>query len=237
MAFRITATVVLVLSPCLAAAGEVVAHWPMEAIEEGVLKDTSGNGHDGTYFGSAPPQETEGIARKALEFDSEGEGGFEIAGSDAFNFSGAFSVMAWVKPKARHGTGEVLCFKGDKSGDPPWPGWRLRYFWSRAGFEFGTTDGRQFRIDSPEWSVPAGFWSHVAATYDGETVRIYVNAVLAVEAPVEGIMAPQKRPAILANYVGRKDAYPFDGSIDDVKVFAGCLSEEDVFAEAVRGMG
>ena len=55
----------------------------------------------------------------------------------------------------------------------------------------GTTDGRECSAQSPEWSVPAGFWSHVAATYDGKAIRIYVNAVLVAEQAVEGALAPQ----------------------------------------------
>jgi len=143
-------------------------------------------------------------------------------------------VMAWVKPAERNTSAEIVCMKGDKSGDPPWPGWRLRYFWTRILFEFGTTDGRECSAGSPEWSVPAGYWAHVAATYDGKAIRVYVNAVSVAEQTVEGTLAPQQRPAILANYVGRKNAYPFQGAVDDVKIFAGALSEKEIFEEARR---
>ena len=76
----------------------------------------------------------------------------------------------------------------------------------------------------------------MAAVYDGQTVRLYVNAALAAEQSVDGELARQKRPAIVANYVGRKNAYAFHGALDEVKVFDGCLSEDGVFAEASRGM-
>ena len=44
--------------------------------------------------------------------------------------------MAWIKPAARGGTYEIIGNKGDKSGDGPWPGWRLHYFRSRAMFQY-----------------------------------------------------------------------------------------------------
>lgn len=213
-------------------AAELVAHWPMEEVKDGALADTSGKGHDGALFGNGAPTVVEGIAGKALEFRPEDEGGFTIANSDTLNLPDGLTVMAWVKPMDRNRSTEVLCMKGDKSGDPPWPGWRFRFAWTRIMFEFGTTDGRECSAISPEWSVPAGFWSHVAATYDGKTIRIYVNAVLVAEQAVEGTLAPQPRSAILANYIGRKDAYPFQGAIDDVKVFAGPLSQDEIFKEA-----
>ncbi|MCC6485958.1 MAG: LamG domain-containing protein [Candidatus Hydrogenedentes bacterium] len=211
---------------------ELVAHWPMDEVKDGTLADVSGKGHDGILFGNGTPAVIDGISGKALEFKPEGEGGFTIANSESLNLHEGMTIMAWVKPADGHRATEVLCMKGDKSGDPPWPGWRLRFAWTRIMFEFGTTDGRECSALSPEWSVPSGFWSHVAATYDGKAIRVYVNAVQVAEQAVEGALAPQKQPAILANYIGRKNAYPFQGAMDDVKVFAGPLPEDEIFKEA-----
>ena len=216
----------------LAEAAELVAHWPMDEVKDGTLADASGKGHDAVLFGNGAPSIVEGIVGKALDFKPEAEGGFTVAHSETLNLPEGLTVMAWVKPTDQHTSTEILCMKGDKSGDPPWPGWRLRFAWTRLLFEFGTTDGRECSAISPEWSVPAGFWSHVAASYDGKAIRIYVNAVQVAEQTVEGTLAPQERPAILANYVGRKNAYAFQGSIDDVKVFAGPLSQDEIFKEA-----
>lgn len=227
---------VLVAAPLVDAA-ELVAHWPMDEVKDGKVADLSGKGHDGELFGNGAPLAVDGIAGKALEFKPEAQSGFTIANSETLNLAEGLTVMAWVKPTEQNGTAEILCMKGDKSGDPPWPGWRIRFSWSRIMFEFGTTDGRESSALSPDWSVPVGFWSHVAATYDGKAIRIYVNAVLAAEQSVEGTMAPQPRPGILANYIGRKDAYPFQGAIDDVKVFAGALSQDEIFKEACGKSG
>jgi len=56
-------------------------------------------------------------------------------------------------------------------------------------------------------------------------------------APGEGDILPNKRvPLIIGNYIGRKNAYAFDGLLDDVKVFSRVLNDGEIFAEAVRGM-
>jgi hypothetical protein len=218
-------------------AAELIAHWPMDEVKDGKLADASGKGHEGTLFGNGAPAVVKGIAGKALEFKPEAEGGFTIAGSEALHLPEGLTVMAWVKSAAWSQVGEILCIKDDKSGDPPWPGWRFRVCWTRLMFGFGTTDGREGSVESPDWSVPMGFWTHVAATYDGKVVRIYVNAVLVAEHGVDGTLAPKQCPAVLANYVGRKNAYPFQGAIDDVKVFAGALSQDEIFREARVRMG
>ena len=122
----------------------------------------------------------------------------------------------------------IACMKGDKSGDPPWPGWRLRYFWARAMLQVGTPDGQEPSVSSAEWSVPAGFWSHVAGSWDGAKLRLFVNAVERAATDFYGQIAPQHawRPLVLGNYIGRKDAYAFDGLLDDIKVFDAALTED-----------
>jgi hypothetical protein len=84
--------------------------------------------------------------------------------------------------------------------------------------------------------VPAGFWSHIAAVHNGTSMRLYINGVEKAVAPVEGEIMPSKRGLIIGNYIGRKNAYAFDGLLDDVKVFGRALTAEEVFAEAVRGL-
>ena len=74
----------------------------------------------------------------------------------------------------------------------------------------------------------------MAATWDGKRLRLYVNAVEKGTTPFDGTVAPQNptRPLILGNYIGRKNAYAFDGAIDDVRIYSTCLAEDDVFAAA-----
>ena len=214
----------------------LAVHWPMDNAENGMVRDVTGNGHDAAYAavdGSAP-EFVPGIVGAAIKLVDEKEAFLNVAGADAFNFQGPFTVMAWVKPSRREATFEVLCFKGDKSGDPPWPGWRLRVFWTRAVFQAGTPEGEEPQVSSPEWSVPAGFWSHIAAGWDGKQLRVYVNGVERASTPFAGIIAPQQagRPLVLCNYIGRKNAYAFDGLVDDIMVFDRFLDAEEVFRAA-----
>ena len=219
-----------------AAPGDLLAYWPMDSARDGVVVDASGRGHDATYGAAdkAPPTFVPGMVGQALKLTAAQEGYLTVAHSEDFNFSGPFTVMAWVKPAERSASYEVLCFKGDRAGDPPWPGWRLRLGWSRAWFDVGTPDGREVRFSSPEWSVPVGYWSHVAATWDGKKLRILVNAAEAASVDFAGPIAPRtdRRPLTIANYQGRKNAYPYQGLLDEVKVFTRALTEDEVFAEA-----
>lgn len=222
----------------VAAPADLLAYWAMDGAPNGVVSDASGRGHDATYAAAdkTPASFVAGMVGQALKLTAAQEGYLTVARSEDFNFTGPFTVMAWVKPAERAANYEVLCFKGDRSGDPPWPGWRLRLGWSRAWFDVGVPDGTEVRFSSPEWSVPVGYWSHVAATWDGKKLRIMVNAAEAASVDFVGPIAPRtdRRPLTIANYQGRKNAYPYQGLLDEVKVFTRALTEDEVFAEARR---
>ncbi|HJN14495.1 MAG TPA: LamG domain-containing protein [Armatimonadota bacterium] len=207
---------------------ELVAHWTMDEVE---VADATGNGHDATW-GEARAEVVDGLVGGALNFEAEKEHYLQVAESSDFNFTGPFTVMAWVKPTRRNAAFAIACMKGDKSGDPPWPGWRLRFFWARAMLQVGTPDGLEPSVSSEEWSVPVGYWTHVAASWDGEQLRIFTNAVERAATEFSGEIAPQPRPLIIGNYIGRKNAYAFDGLIDDVRIYDGALTEDEVFTAA-----
>lgn len=227
-----------VLCCTLALAAEPVAHWPMDALQDGLLLDASGHGHDAVASGlnGKLPEVVPGLAGNCLRFTAASEQYLEVKQSESLQALPAMTVMAWIKPVARGGTYEIITNKGDKSGPGPWPGWRLRYFWSRAGFQFGTADSTEPNIFSPEWSTSAGFWSHVALTYDGKKMIMYINAEPVAEEQVTAPIMPSKRAFIIGNYIGRKNAYAFDGLMDELKIYGEVLDAEAIYTAASQGM-
>ena len=217
-------------------AAALLAHWRFDGVVDGRIQDATGNGHDAVFFSrdDTEPVLTDGIHGQAVSLSARREEGFAVLDSAKLNVAGPFTVMAWVRPNRRNAAFSIACMKGDKSGDPPWPGWRLRFFWARAVLQLGTPEGDEPSVASPQWSVPPGFWSHVAATWDGAELRIYVNAVEKGKTAFQGTVAAQNpgRPLVLGNYIGRKNAYAFDGLIDDVRVYSACLPADAILDAA-----
>ena len=240
MRSKIGMLIVVALTACAAWAQgpEPLAHWPMEQIDEGVVADATGNGYDATAHGveDALPEVAPGVVGSALRFTSERQQYLEVRQIEGLQAPEEMTVMAWIRPDQRQGAHEIIGNKGDMSGDPPWPGWRLRYFWARVIFQFGTADGEEPQVSTENWSIAPGFWHHVAVTWDGERLRAYINCDLAAEAEVAGPIMPRDRNLVIGNYSGRKDAYAFEGAIDELKVFDRALSEDEIFAAAVAGM-
>ena len=88
---------------------------------------------------------------------------------------------------------------------------------TRAQFQYGTADGKEPRLSRRRVGArglrvtsPQSTTAHrCASTSTGWRRR----------RPSQGEIMPSKRGLIIGNYIGRKNAYAFDGLLDDVKVF------------------
>jgi hypothetical protein len=87
-----------------------------------------------------------------------------------------------------------------------------------------------FYLDSAK-ALPAYTWVHIAGTYDGSALRIYVNGVLDATRAVTGTTCANTEPLAVGaknrTVTGVVEAY-FDGRIDDVRVYNRALSAAEI---------
>lgn len=86
-----------------------------------------------------------------------------------------------------------------------------------------TSNKANFYIFAPAFSTaadavifPIGKWNHVAGTYDGANIKVYVNGVLAGTTAKTGNIATTANPFTIGN--SSDSAEPFNGFIDEVRV-------------------
>ena len=74
--------------------------------------------------------------------------------------------------------------------------------------------------------LPVGVWSHVAATYDANTLRLWVNGDQAASAPFNQPIAISSG----ALRIGGNSLFGefFLGRIDEVRIYDRALSEEEL---------
>ncbi len=202
----------------------VIAHWSCDAVVDGRLPDGGPHHLDAVLRGEPVPQPTAGQRDGALTFAADSRAGFHVARHPALDLRPLFTVAVWLKPqRVGDRAMEVVCRQDDV--EPT--GYRLRWGWGQVNFR-GAAGAERFSLATGLRTVPDGFWVHAAATHDGQTVRLFINAeeVAAVAAPAG--VAPTSRPLVLGNYVGRADAYPFVGSLDDVWVLGAALTADEL---------
>lgn len=151
----------------------LVAAYSFDEGAGSIAHDASGHSHDGTIAGAS--WVTGGRRGSALSFDGRSSV-ITVDGSSELDLHEGMTLEAWVMPVEQPETrttiishaSETYFLRGSSQG---------RHLLIGAGGRFGNTSNRA-RVTS---SRTAGEWVHLAATYDRETIRIYVNGILELD--------------------------------------------------------
>jgi len=158
--------------------------------------------------------------------------------STPFNASAkAFTVAAWIR---HHGQGMVPGGNYETAGtllavgDGVWSGWRLTMYYpcNVMAFEIGRPKPQQSVGVTALSRVPPEVWTHVACSWDGQQISMYVNGVLSASVPYSGEFYPAKSHSKLRiGYVGNGlGSVRFD--IDEFATWERCLSPSEVLRNA-----
>ncbi len=129
-----------------------------------------------------------------------------------------FTVGAWVSiEEPRRWGGIIGCVQDDADVEY---GWVLGYNETQFTFGLSTTgaddgDGLLTYLDSANQTYEFGTWHHVVATYDGKTLRLYVDGVLSNETSAQSgdILYNDSSPFVLGAYVDGNENHPLDGRL------------------------
>jgi hypothetical protein len=191
-----------------------IGWWKLDAAPGSTAPDASGNKLDGRLVGS-PVQ-----ADRALVFDGEDD---YVDTGFALDLP-AWTVSVWVKspdPPGKGNSSGPVHREGHfqinwNHGDPNFQGMaalKIGNTWHAAGF--GALEGNR--------------WYHLAATYDGETLRTYTDG-----APAKTNEEPSgpPDPERFTMKIGRHATYGshFKGAVRDVRVYDRALSAEEIKA-------
>jgi Ca2+-binding RTX toxin-like protein len=232
------------LIPSLAGAAKVLEYLFDDPSAASAI-DTSGNDLHGSFMGSnihiAP-----GLAGHGNGIALNGTDDFiDVGDPSVLDISGSYTLMGWIHYGMTDEGAAELMEKGGaywlnvrlnkKNGDPDK---RL----ARAGGFFNPCDvaGERWHfVDSP-MPVAENTWTHLASTYDGSQLKIYVNGQLANQKAVPGPVCLNDNPlAVGAKYVPAKgeNLNFVDGMLDDVRVYDNALTESEIQALMAGGPG
>jgi hypothetical protein len=199
---------------------DIIGIWLFDEKDIEIIKDSSGNGHDGEIFGNL--KRVEGKFGSGLEFPGSSNSFGSVKHSDDLNLK-TYSLVAWARVTAD--TGDYQCIVGkeepfsqgnyslfiNKDSHAP-----VNEFW-HAGVYRGV-GGKTNIIDNK--------WHHVAGTYDQKSLKLYFDGILEREMTVTD--NPDTTPGVLRFGVRVGGGNPFKGTLDEVGLFNVAISSDDV---------
>ena len=184
----------------------LVAHYPFN----GNANDESGNGHDGTVYGASLSADRFGNANSAYSFNGTNNY-IETANSTALNFPSGYSLSTWINFTETH-SGNIISKHTEGQGNgytlhTPLPQQTIQ-FWNSGGIAETTN------------LFNDGLWHHIACTFDGDSIFLYVDNVLRSS---NSSSYTSNDYSIRFGTVSSNSNY-FEGFIDDILIYEGSIS-------------
>jgi hypothetical protein len=198
---------------------DLVGAWGFDESGGSVVSDSSGNGNDGTITGAV--RTSGGMYGGGIAFDGQDDF-ITVPDSNSLDVGDGVTVEGWVRPNIVTGSWRALALKESPSGEA-WGAFAAGGTTGMpAGVVFTTAQGRANGLARLALSPT---WTHVAMTYDGTAVRLYVSGRLVASTAATGRLLQTSRPLRIG---GDMLGEWFDGVIDEVRVYDRALSPAEI---------
>jgi len=207
-----------------------VGFWRFEEGTGTIANDSSGNGHHGTLLGTPEwVSGPEGLGG-ALAFNPDGCYGMDCGVFDPTNGTGQFSLALWA---FWDGTGELQHFFTKSNG---WGAdtmmFQVELWAANSSADHADRVGASYQpVGSvPFFLMPANEWVHLAWTFDGSNLRVYLNGVDEV-GPKPFAIGPNIDAMVEIGYNSNRSPVSertFHGSLDEICIYGLSLSEQEI---------
>jgi hypothetical protein len=211
-----------------AASSGLVGAWGFDEPSGATATDASGRGNTGTISGAT--RTTAGRFGGALMFDGINDW-VTVPDATSLRLTTGATVEGWARPSANGSAGwRTMAIKENGSN--------LSYALYAYG-DGGLPSGHAF-TSTERWArattAPAlNTWVHLATTYDGTTIRLYVNGTQVGTQAQSGPITAGTGPLRF----GGNAIWPewFQGQLDELRVYNRALSGAEVQADMTRAVG
>ena len=207
--------------------GGPVAAYSFDENEGEIAEDSAGN-HDGSISGA---EWTPGKFGPALKFTGSNPDMVTVPSAPDLELTEAFTIEAWVRPgKSAHFVPVVTKETSSYYG----------YALEAGGFEAGVPEGfisPKGHIEnfvSGTEALPVHAWSNLALTFDGKTMRLYVDGNLVGSTATA---SPQGGAGPLQ--IGASELFggAFTGKIDEIRIYDRALGSEEIQTDEATPIG
>ncbi len=204
-----------------------VAAYSFDAGAGSQVADVSGAGIEMTLRNGATW--SAGRFGKAASFDGINDFAVANFASPSLNLAGGrFTISAWINPRSNAGWQMIVNKPHGSSHSSPYFDWSLHREMGTGKIVAFLGCDRQQRASSS--ATPLNAWTHVAVTYDGTSLRHYINGVLDRTTALSCSVTNTNSMAIrIGANAGSGEV--MNGLIDDVRIYDATLSAAQILTD------
>lgn len=170
----------------------------------------------------------------SLDFDGA-SGYVEVPHDNSLNITEGLTISAWIYLESYTQWASVVTkggFFAFPDGDPQDNNYTLHQSGPFNGGTLGKlrfTGGALFPFGLPESNtvIPINEWHHVAVTFDGTTVKFYLDGIPDGELDIIGPLIPNTNDLRIGVDIPGDDEF-WDGKLDEVKIWEEALSHSQI---------
>lgn len=204
------------------AESDLIAWYPFT----GNGNDISGNDLHGNVQGPKLTPDKDGIPGQAYFFDGNNDH-VQVSNESILNFQSGITVMGYVTPFTVGDKERFIISHGS---------WQNRWKISitpdnRFRWTMKSSTGAVVDLDA-DVVVNEDSTYHVACTYNGRFVMIYVNGVLSGFTPFTGLINQSPVELEIGQILPDDTGYSFHGDLDEIKIYDQALQPEEIKRES-----
>ena len=211
-----------VYDPALHVDGDLIAWYPFA----GNAQDISGNALHGQVLGAKLTADSLGNNNEAYFFDGVNDH-INVDNEPVLNFSDGITVSLFVEPGVIGDKERFILSHGS---------WQNRWKISitpenKIRWTVRFASGQVRDLDS-QTEVVTGKQYHVAATYNGRFLMLYVNGLLESFVAYDGIINASPVDLEIGQILPDDASYNFSGVLDEIKIYDFALTPDSVAVES-----
>ncbi|RKQ94073.1 all-beta uncharacterized protein [Solirubrobacter pauli] len=201
-----------------AAPSNLVGAWGFDETSGTSATDASGRGNTGTVDGAT--RSTAGRFGGALSFDGVNDR-VNVPDANVLDLTTGMTLEAWVRPTTIGGAWRTVLIK-EQPSDLIYALYADDTSSRPAAHVFTSAD----RGIAGPGTMPTNVWTHLAATYDGSALRVFVNGVQAASSSISGSI----RTSTGVLRIGGNAVWGewFSGLIDEVRIYNRALTATEL---------
>ncbi len=211
------------MTTAICSANDLVLHLTFDELRGDVAEDISKFRNDATFQGDV--ELITGKYGKALEFDGASWG--EIPDNDSLDMVDGITIHFWtnIRPSAGGPGSDV------QTGVEKGTTWKAGLYTLAAHYRGGSLlqffdlpdNCREHNIGS---NIQDENWHHLAGTWDGTTIKLYIDGELNKQLECKGTLTGNNEPLFIGARGGNQRF--INGALDEIKMYNYPLTEDEL---------